>query len=99
MGKAAVLNSDHVIFTSDNPRDEDPESILKDIVKDMKETNYEIIADRDEAIRKAIFLAEKGDIVVLAGKGHENYQIIKSHKFHFDDSEIADKYIKERESN
>lgn len=99
MGKTAVLNSDHVIFTSDNPRDEDPQEIINDIIAGLKEKNYEVIVDREQAIKKAVNMAEKSDMVVIAGKGHEDYQIIKGKKSHFDDHEIAKKYIIEREAN
>ncbi len=98
MGKTAVQNSDWVIFTSDNPRDEDPEEIIRDIIKGMKETNFEVITDREQAIKNAICKAEKNDIVVIAGKGHEDYQIIKGRKIHFDDHELAKKYIEQREN-
>ncbi|MFH0977541.1 MAG: UDP-N-acetylmuramoyl-L-alanyl-D-glutamate--2,6-diaminopimelate ligase [Spirochaetota bacterium] len=99
MGKTAVVNSDWVIFTSDNPRDEDPDEIISDITAGLSETNFEIITDREQAIKKAILTAKEGDLVVLAGKGHEDYQIIKGKKTHFDDHEIAGKYIHEREKN
>lgn len=92
MAKAACSLSDFVIITSDNPREEDPYEIIKDIEIGAKETgksNYKIIADRKEAIEYAINVAQKNDIVLLAGKGHENYQIIGRKKFHFDDKEIA----------
>jgi UDP-N-acetylmuramoyl-L-alanyl-D-glutamate--2,6-diaminopimelate ligase len=99
MGKAAVSNSDFVIFTSDNPRDENPDQIISDIIRDMKAANFETITDREQAIKKAIYSAQKNDIVVIAGKGHEEYQMVKGKKIHFDDREIAAKYIKERETN
>ena len=99
MGKTAVQNSDWVIFTSDNPRDEEPEAIINDITSGLSENNFEIITDREQAIKKAVYMAEKNDLVVLAGKGHEDYQIIKGKKFHFDDHEVAGKYIGERETN
>jgi UDP-N-acetylmuramoyl-L-alanyl-D-glutamate--2,6-diaminopimelate ligase len=97
MGKTAATGSDWVIFTSDNPRDEDPDEIIRDIISGLNEKNFEIITDREQAIKKAVFLAKKNDLVVLAGKGHEDYQIIKGKKTHFDDHEIAKKYIDERE--
>jgi UDP-N-acetylmuramoyl-L-alanyl-D-glutamate--2,6-diaminopimelate ligase len=97
MGKTAAVGSDWVIFTSDNPRDEDPDEIIRDITSGLKETNFEIIPDREQAIKKAVSMAKKNDLVVLAGKGHEDYQIIKGKKTHFDDHEIARKYIEERE--
>jgi UDP-N-acetylmuramoyl-L-alanyl-D-glutamate--2,6-diaminopimelate ligase len=99
MGKTAVENSEWVIFTSDNPRDEDPEEIIRDITNGLSEKNFEIITDREQAIKKAVSIAKKNDLVVLAGKGHEDYQIVKGKKTHFDDHEIAGKYIQERENS
>ncbi len=97
MGKTAVKNSDWVIFTSDNPRDEDPGEIISDITTGLSESNFEIITDREQAIKKAVAMAKKNDLVILAGKGHEDYQIVKGKKTHFDDHEIARKYVEERE--
>ena len=91
MGNIAGEYSDLVIITSDNPRNEDPLKIISEIevgVKE-KEANYEVIPDRREAIYRAISFAKTNDVVIIAGKGHENYQIIGSDKFHFDDREIA----------
>lgn len=97
MGQAACSRSDKVIVTSDNPRTEDPLSIISDIERGIQEYKdlYSVIADREQAIAKAIQEAEKGDVIVIAGKGHENYQIIGKEKIHFDDKEIAEKYIKQ----
>ena len=90
MGKIAVELSDFVIVTSDNPRNEKPEDIIKDIVSGMNEyNNYEVVVDRAEAIRKAINMASSNDYVLLAGKGHEKYQEVNGEKHHFDDVEIA----------
>jgi UDP-N-acetylmuramyl-tripeptide synthetase len=91
MGEAAASLSDVVILTSDNPRTEDPLSILADVEVGMRETSkpYEKIADRREAIMRAITEARTGDLVVIAGKGHEDYQIIGRETFHFDDKEVA----------
>lgn len=97
MGKAAVRNSDRVIITSDNPRNEDPDDIIRDIVEGLDADNFEIQPDREKAIKMAIDSAEKDDIVVIAGKGHEDYQIIGDKRIHFDDREIAGKYIRERD--
>ncbi|MFH1714687.1 MAG: UDP-N-acetylmuramoyl-L-alanyl-D-glutamate--2,6-diaminopimelate ligase [Elusimicrobiota bacterium] len=97
MGQVAVVNSDYVIVTSDNPRDEDPLRIALDIelgIKRIAHNNYEVIIDREEAIRKAIHMAGKDDVVVIAGKGHEKYQIIKEKKFHFDDRETSRRVIR-----
>lgn len=91
MGEAAASLSDVVILTSDNPRTEDPLKILADVETGMRETAkpYEKIADRREAIQRAIREARTGDLVVIAGKGHEDYQIIGRETFHFDDKEVA----------
>ncbi len=89
MGNIATNNSDFVIFTSDNPRTEDPLAILNDITKDNHAKNYIVIPDRKEAILKGIELMEKDDILLILGKGHENYQIIGHEKIHFDDAEIV----------
>ncbi|MHB1564279.1 MAG: UDP-N-acetylmuramoyl-L-alanyl-D-glutamate--2,6-diaminopimelate ligase [Leptospirillum sp.] len=91
MGEKAGRLSDLVVLTSDNPRTEDPESILDEIEPALKETGtpYERISDRKAAIFRAISLASPGDSVVIAGKGHENYQILGKVKHHFDDREIA----------
>ena len=94
MGKLAAKYSDFVIVTSDNPRSEDPDLILLDIeqgVLDCEEFagQYELITDRKQAIHRAIDLAKPGDIILIAGKGHETYQILKDHTIHFDDREEA----------
>jgi len=91
MAKVAVENSTKVILTSDNPRSEDPEEIIREMMVGV-DINYRRkvlnIPDRREAIRTAIMLAQKGDIILVAGKGHEDYQEIKGIKHHFDDKEI-----------
>lgn len=95
MGRAATERSDVVILTSDNPRTEDPMAILKEVeagVLDVLQTSgvrYEMIPDRRTAIETAIREAKRGDMVLIAGKGHEDYQIIGKQKFHFDDREVA----------
>ncbi|HEX8289211.1 MAG TPA: UDP-N-acetylmuramoyl-L-alanyl-D-glutamate--2,6-diaminopimelate ligase [Pyrinomonadaceae bacterium] len=91
MGEVAGSNSDFVIVTSDNPRTENPLKIIEEIEVGLKNTNcpYQSISDRREAIHQAIYRAKSNDVVIIAGKGHENYQIVGSNKFHFDDREIA----------
>jgi UDP-N-acetylmuramyl-tripeptide synthetase len=98
MGEAAASLSDVVILTSDNPRTEDPLKILADVEVGMRETAklYEKIADRREAIERAIHEARTGDLVVIAGKGHEDYQIIGHETFHFDDREVASEALASR---
>lgn len=93
MAKEAAKASDRVIITSDNPRFEEPQDIINDMLagldaEDMKKTLS--IADRKEAIRTACMLAEKGDVILVAGKGHENYQEIKGVKHHL----MTKKYLK-----
>ncbi|MDC3421376.1 UDP-N-acetylmuramoyl-L-alanyl-D-glutamate--2,6-diaminopimelate ligase [Aquibacillus koreensis] len=92
MGEIASKYSSYVIVTSDNPRSEDPDYIIKDIEKGMKDSHslqYELIVNREEAIYKAIKVATSNDVVIIAGKGHEKYQILKNNTIHFDDREIA----------
>lgn len=102
MGRAAVEYSDVVVLTSDNPRTEDPMEILREVevgVRDALErrshVQYRLVPDRREAIAAAIREARRGDIVLIAGKGHEDYQIIGTKKFHFDDREVAREAIQQ----
>ncbi len=93
MGKFAVKLSDHAIITSDNPRYEDPYVIIDEIVSGTNgNSNYEIIEDREQAIKKGIELSRPGDIVLICGKGHEDYQEVNGVKKHFDDLEMVSKY-------
>ena len=88
MARIAVKYSDRAIFTADNPRSEDPEQILRDMEAGIAATdNYMKIVDRDNAIKTAVMLSSPKDIIVIAGKGHENYQIIGSEKLPFNDKE------------
>ncbi len=104
MGFAAGENSDIVFITSDNPRSEDPEAIIEQIEKGVlgsglpkvagsglseTERGYVIASDRRDAIQRAIAIADKTDLILIAGKGHEDYQIIGHEKIHFDDREEA----------
>ncbi len=90
MGRIAATLSQHVWVTSDNPRTENPDQIIRDIVAGMTEfKNYTIEPDRRKAIQAAIKSAKPGDLVLIAGKGHEDYQIVGKEKFHFDDREEA----------
>ena len=91
MAKEACRLSDSVILTSDNPRFEDPEEIISDMVAGLNENEQKgtlLITDRLQAIKAAVHFAKKGDVILIAGKGHENYQEIKGIKYHFDDKEI-----------
>lgn len=94
MGNIATELSDYVIFTSDNPRTEDPDKILDDILKGVKKDNYEVIVDRRIAIKRGVDLLDRDDILLILGKGHEDYQIIGHEKIHFDDYEEVMKLIK-----
>ena len=96
MGKAASEFSDACILTSDNPRSEDPEAILKEIESGMSGARYKTVADRAEAIRIAIHAAGKGDIVLIAGKGHETYQQFAERSVDFDDRREARRALAER---
>jgi len=94
MGGIASNLSDIAIVTSDNPRGEEPSSIIKDILVGIKKDNYEVVENRKEAIKKAITIAKAGDVLVIAGKGHEDYQILNTGKIHFDEREIVDEILK-----
>ncbi|MDZ4991633.1 UDP-N-acetylmuramoyl-L-alanyl-D-glutamate--2,6-diaminopimelate ligase [Clostridium perfringens] len=89
MGEIGCKLSDVVIITSDNPRSEEPMDIINDIVKPLKYDNFEIEVNRKEAIRKAMNMALEGDVIVIAGKGHETYQILKDETIHFDEREVV----------
>jgi UDP-N-acetylmuramoyl-L-alanyl-D-glutamate--2,6-diaminopimelate ligase len=94
MGDIATSYSDFVIFTSDNPRYEKPKKILKDIVCKLDKKNYKIVVKRKKAIKNGIQMLTKNDILLLLGKGHEDYQIIKNKKRPFSDKNIVLKYIR-----
>ena len=92
MAQEAVKQSDRVIITSDNPRFEDPQDIINDMLSGLDKQQMKkvvAIADRREAIRTACMMAQKGDVILIAGKGHEDYQEIKGVKHHFDDREVV----------
>lgn len=93
MGKIASIMSDLIIVTSDNPRSEDPNEIINDILEGISKENKEkvlVIEDRKQAIKTAMMLAKKNDVIIVAGKGHETYQEIKGVKHHFSDKEIIE---------
>ena len=87
MGEIASRLSDYLILTSYNPRNEDPQAIMNDILEGVKKDNYEVILDRRQAIKYGIDIMEKDDILLILGKGHEDYQIIGKEKIHLDDVE------------
>ena len=95
MGTVADQYADYAILTSDNPRKEDPEAIVRDIEAGFKRNNYEKIVDRKEAISRAIALAQPKDIVLIAGKGHEKYQEFGDYTIPFDDVEVAARALEE----
>ena len=101
MGEAAIRGSDFTVATSDNPRSEDPLAILSEVEVGLKRaggiegTNYRLIPDRREAFQYALKLASEGDTVLLAGKGHEPYQIIGSQTLPFDDRAVARELLDE----
>ena len=100
MAQEAVRQSDKVIITSDNPRFEDPQAIIDDMLAGITPTQRKkviSITDRREAIRTACIMANKGDVILVAGKGHEDYQEIKGVKHHFDDREVLEEIFKENE--
>jgi UDP-N-acetylmuramoyl-L-alanyl-D-glutamate--2,6-diaminopimelate ligase len=99
MAQEAVKQSDKVIITSDNPRFEDPQDIINDMLAGLDKQQMKkviSIVDRREAIRTACMLAQKGDVVLVAGKGHEDYQEIKGVKHHFDDKEVLNEIFSSR---
>ncbi|KMK77349.1 UDP-N-acetylmuramoyl-L-alanyl-D-glutamate--2,6-diaminopimelate ligase [Alkalihalobacillus pseudalcaliphilus] len=96
MATIATQFSTEAIFTSDNPRSEEPHQILADMTTGLQAHNYHVIVDREMAIKQAIAGAKTGDIIVIAGKGHETYQQFAKETVHFDDREVANEAIKER---
>ena len=97
MAKEAARQSDRVIITSDNPRFEDPQEIINDMLAGLDRQQMKkvlSIVDRREAIRTACMMAQKGDVILIAGKGHEDYQEIKGVKHHFDDKEVVREFIR-----
>lgn len=92
MGSIASKYSDYVIITNDNPRFEDDDDIINDILNGI-DGNYEVIKDRKSAIEKGIDYLNDNDVLLILGKGHEDYQIIGDHKFHFSDLEVVNEYL------
>jgi UDP-N-acetylmuramoyl-L-alanyl-D-glutamate--2,6-diaminopimelate ligase len=96
MGEVVDRHADLAIITSDNPRKEDPNAIIAEVEKGFRADHYEKIPDRTEAIRRAIELAQPRDIVLIAGKGHENYQEFADHTVPFDDIQVARRALEDR---
>ena len=100
MGEIAARLADQVVLTSDNPRTEDPQQILNDVLAGMPAgSNMIVEPDRGLAIQKAITLGGSGDLVLIAGKGHEDYQIIGTEKSHFSDREEAARFLAQQAIN
>lgn len=99
MGRIATVYADRIIVTSDNPRSEDPEKIIGEIVAGItagsSSSRCETITDRRSAIKQAMSIAEEGDVILIAGKGHENYQILGDRTIHFDDCEVVRELLEE----
>ncbi|MFA5090136.1 MAG: UDP-N-acetylmuramoyl-L-alanyl-D-glutamate--2,6-diaminopimelate ligase [Candidatus Omnitrophota bacterium] len=94
MGRVVSELADYAVITNDNPRSDDPQDIVNDILTGIKKDNYCVILDRREAISHAFSLAKAGDVVLIAGKGHEDYQLMQEKKVHFDDREVARECLK-----
>ena len=95
MGKVAGSLSDITIVTSDNPRTEDPQKIIDDVVAGIpREVQATCVVDRRAALHTALRQARAGDVVLVAGKGHEEYQVIGKEKIHFSDREIVEEFIR-----
>lgn len=94
MGKIGTDLSDVAVITSDNPRSEEPDSIIDDIIAGIEKDNYIRITNRHEGIEKAMEIAEEGDVIVIAGKGHETYQILNTGTIHFDEREVIEEILK-----
>ena len=99
MGRVAIEESEFTIVTSDNPRTEDPQRIVDDILDGIPSSrcqgkDYEVVVDRKEAIQLAVRKAQPGDLIMIAGKGHEDYQVLKTDVVHFDDREVAEEAAK-----
>jgi UDP-N-acetylmuramoyl-L-alanyl-D-glutamate--2,6-diaminopimelate ligase len=89
MGRVASELADLAIITTDNPRNEEPEEIIEEVVSGVNKQNFRVIVNRREAIKEVLSLAGKDDIILIAGKGHEDYQIFKDKRIHFDDREVV----------
>jgi UDP-N-acetylmuramoyl-L-alanyl-D-glutamate--2,6-diaminopimelate ligase len=94
MGQVACALADISILTSDNPRSEDPAGIIDEVIPGFSEAKYEVIVDREAAIQRALIMASPGDIVLLAGKGHETYQVLKDRTVDFVERDIVEKFFR-----
>jgi UDP-N-acetylmuramoyl-L-alanyl-D-glutamate--2,6-diaminopimelate ligase len=98
MGKIAEENADYIVVTSDNPRNEDPDAIILSILEGIT-SDVQTIKDRSQAIEYAVMSADEKDIILIAGKGHENFQIIKNKTIEFSDQGISSEALKKKLSN
>jgi UDP-N-acetylmuramoyl-L-alanyl-D-glutamate--2,6-diaminopimelate ligase len=98
MGRVVTEDADYAVITSDNPRSEDPAEIIAQIRSGIRKENHCVVPDREEAICRIISLARPGDVVLLAGKGHEQYQVLRERTVFFDDREVAKKCLRSRNS-
>jgi UDP-N-acetylmuramoyl-L-alanyl-D-glutamate--2,6-diaminopimelate ligase len=97
MGEIATRLADFAVITSDNSRSEDPEDIIRDILAGVGDrNNYTVVVDRRKAIENTVVNAKKGDIIILAGKGHETYEINRAGRFPFNEKEIAQAAARQR---
>lgn len=99
MGKVVLNNSDYVIFTMDDPRYENPLDIIKDMIFNSKKTNYTIIEDRTNAITKALSLAKKDDVVLIAGKGRDNYMAVEDKKIKYCDYDVIKNFFEQKNNS
>jgi UDP-N-acetylmuramoyl-L-alanyl-D-glutamate--2,6-diaminopimelate ligase len=96
MGKAVLNGSDIVIFTMDDPRYEDPQEIIKEMIGKSKKQNYEVVTNRKEAIYRGLSLAKADDIIFIAGKGRDNYMAIEDQFIPYCDYDVIEDYFKEK---
>ena len=94
MGRVVTEFADFAVITSDNPRSEDPLKIIQEIKRGIKKNNFCVMPDRKKAIIKAVLMAKEQDLILLAGKGHEDYQVLKNRTVHFDDREVVKKCLR-----
>lgn len=94
MGRIVSELSDECVVTSDNPRSEDPQAIIDDIVRGIESRAVRTEVDRRTAIEYALQKATSGDVIVIAGKGHEEYQVIRTERIHFSDREVVEAYLR-----
>ena len=97
MGRIALDNADYVVFTAENPRDEDPQKIVTEMIAEHTGSHHEFVADRQQAIYRCIELAQPGDLVVFAGKGHESSQLFDGYAIPFDEAGYVAAALRDKE--